>query len=1743
MRAAHDDPISILLERSHATPGAPIVTWIEDDGSEGETLTAAALVADASAIAVGLRERAGLAPGEHVLLALAPSLDFVRAFTACMLARLVPVPAYPPNPFTLDADLRSMRRLALDAASRVAIADAPLVDLRVEAGRGAPPANAWPDARLWSAAALVVPALDVAWRPPAPSDVAFLQYTSGSTAEPRGVRITYANLAHQLAENRKELRLGPNARAVLWVPPYHDLGLISGLMSAIAGNGHLHQMSPLAFVRRPALWLEVASRVRATHTAAPNFAFGLVLRKTKPEERARLRLDALEVLMSAGEPIVPETVDAFLAAFSPAGLRREAFCAAYGLAEHTVGVSVWGARRLRLDPAALERGVARASDDERAKAVQGSGRPSEEVHVCVVDPATGAPLGEDRVGEIWVDSPSKADGYHGLPELSEHAFRARTTDPADARRYLRTGDLGFFHEGEIFVSGRLKDLMIFRGRNVLPADVEETAARAHGSVRPGCVTAFSVPGEDGVERLVVVADVKSARESAEAEQALQAISSAVQRAHGEPCHAIVLVAAGTVPKTTSGKLQRRACREAFLRGELTSGAACVASMSLAASRASSRVPGLASLDDSMRRLFARFVNVFSNQRHKGVEMPGVTARGTLVVLGAAGLPRHAFLAEGNCYPVLVRHTNTNREPDDTVLTGRAASIRVLDPTSPGDLQRSLLDLMLQTGRLGLVRDALAYVRWFVEDARGRAALAEEHPSIRRYFEDFWRDPPSFTEMHYHTQGTSHFIAADGGRYLARFRLAEAQHGRDLGHVSIDGTDFLAGHLPRRPDETRSPAHLREEFLARIQAGGVCYRLAVQVRPEPDDEAARDDALDPTIGWDLPFYDVAELRLDTPVATDAADPIGFNTAHAPPELGLVHARSARDPASVNHLRSLVYDLVWRLRRGEPLPSEYRALLFSKPAAETHGRSHPRRVAVLGAGPTGLTAARELTKLGHRVTVIERASQVGGMAATVEIDGLPYDLGAHLCTASYETVAKLARELSVETEPTTGYFVLDLERRGVVAQDHAIYAREAFERYERARATRFPRVDRAGLAGCAASLAAPAAAWLEAEGLGALGASMGVNYTAAGYGYLDDPDLAALYLVKFSEMIGALSPRHRLGSSWTFTIRGGFQRLWTRVAEELPDVRLGVAIDAIERREDGVVLHVGGERWCFDDLVIAVQPADALRVLDSSSEERELFAELETFEYTTTVCTAEGLPELGLYLLKQNCETSRNAGRPVAYHHRHAGSNVFLFYAYGGGKSDAELDDALRADVERLGGRVTEVRFRRRFRYMPHPSAHAIQGGFFERFEALQGRRRTYFAGSALAFELVECVASYAEELCARFFGETPAASVEAWLAREIAAELALPEPILVDEDLTRYRIDSVVAASILGSLSQRVGWSVPPHLVFDQSTVRAMVRGVFAARPTGPRAGDGPPAKHVVCLRAPVPPRPVFCVGGMMGAALYLRAFADALPNDRPFYAFQAPGLDGKDGPCDTVGALAELYLDELVSVQRDGPCTLVGHSFGGLVAYEMATRLAARGRAVDRVILLDTMLFAENEPSVVSDEAHALGELYIALHLRDRPDRLPDVAAIQAMPLRALRAAIAAAIAGPDAFLGEVSLSRWVKVYEAHSAAMRAYRPPARGLFPIVLVKAREGYPNAILHPSRERHACYDAPRLGWERLVEKGFGERSERGAEALARSSVPIVKGSFEVVTSPGNHYTMVFGDNARALGTLLEPFVRAY
>ncbi|MGW2384185.1 FAD-dependent oxidoreductase [Streptomyces sp. NPDC001658] len=436
--------------------------------------------------------------------------------------------------------------------------------------------------------------------------------------------------------------------------------------------------------------------------------------------------------------------------------------------------------------------------------------------------------------------------------------------------------------------------------------------------------------------------------------------------------------------------------------------------------------------------------------------------------------------------------------------------------------------------------------------------------------------------------------------------------------------------------------------------------------------------------------------------------------------------------------------------------------------SHAPVPSRSVVVIGAGPGGLAAARELERAGHRVTVLEEQDSVAGKCQSVSVDDHTFDLGGHICTNRYERTAQLVTELGVETERTTRYRVLDVAARTAVRQSMAFLHDGTLRRYQALREREFPHIGEPGLAHSARALAAPVSAWLAEHGLEAMAESFGTGYTAAGYGYLDD-DVPALYFVKYAEMTGLLSGdgRELLGHEGDFTLVGGFATLWRRIAEELKDVRCGVRVTSVERhtgggtdgwagrrtgawtggRTGGVRVHTDAGPVTADDLVLAVPLDRILPVLDATAEERDVAARIRSNAYHTVLATASGLPENAFYFLDRHTATREASGHCVSYHHRYPDSDVRTFYSYG---RPEEVGALIREDVAGLGGRVEEVHLQRAWAFMPHFGGADLAGGVLDRLDALQGRFHTYHVGGLPAFELVECAVAHAQDLARRHF---------------------------------------------------------------------------------------------------------------------------------------------------------------------------------------------------------------------------------------------------------------------------------------------------------------------------------------------------------------------------------------------------------
>jgi len=553
-----------LLRARTAEHGSRIAfRYLADGETEESRLSYEELESRARAIAAALASHA--APGDRALLFYSGGLEFIAAFWGCLYAGVVAVPVFPAR---LHRQIPRLLAIAADSEAKFVLTTTKIRRQAEDLFKRAPELKKLQ----WLATDdLTAASADESRDLGATLDtLAFLQYTSGSTATPRGVMVTHGNLLHNLACLREVFQFSPESIGVTWLPHFHDMGLIGGLLQPVFAGGEMIVMPPSSFLQRPIRWLAAVTRYRATTMVAPNFAYELCVEKISAEQRAPLDLASVKVALCGAEPVRPDTLSQFANVFGPCGFRQEAFRPAYGLAEATLIVSGHSEGGVPFAPAVmseeLQRNHVKPAEEGAAgsRVLIGCGGIAPDLKVAIVDPETLVPCASDRVGEIWVSGPSVARGYWRKPAETEQTFGAHLATGEGP--FLRTGDLGFLDRGQLFVTGRLKDLIIIRGSNHYPQDLEHTVERSHRALRPACGAAFSID-VDGAERLVVVQEVNN-RASVPNENVVAAIRRALAESHEVHPDAVVLIEPRSIARTSSGKIQRYACREAFLSGTL-----------------------------------------------------------------------------------------------------------------------------------------------------------------------------------------------------------------------------------------------------------------------------------------------------------------------------------------------------------------------------------------------------------------------------------------------------------------------------------------------------------------------------------------------------------------------------------------------------------------------------------------------------------------------------------------------------------------------------------------------------------------------------------------------------------------------------------------------------------------------------------------------------------------------------------------------------------------------------------------------------------------------------------------------------------------------------------------------------------------------------------------------------------------------------------------------------------------------
>ena len=564
--------VDLLIYQATSQPSQTAYTFLADGETESGSLTYQELDRQARAIAVQLLTK--VQPGDRALLVYpyTAGLEFIAGFLGCLYAGVIAVTDYPRQHIK---SLSQYQSRIVDCQAAIALTTQEFAD-RVKGQLIANPGMALKlNALPWIASDRVNLDLAQQWQQPdiTSDTLAFLQYTSGSTGQPKGVMVTHGNVLHNSEVIYKSFEIHQNTKILMWLPMFHDMGLIGGVMQPLYAGSSAVLMSPIALAQKPFLWLQALSRYQITTSGGPNFAYDLLCQKVPEQQRASLDLSHWKVAFSGAEPVRAETLAKFAELYQPCGFNLEAFYPCYGMAEATLFITGGNASTYptiaHLDKTALteDRVVPLEPEHPNAKAVVSCGNTWLGDEIIIVDPESKTQCESDRVGEIWAAGVGIGKGYWQKTEQTEATFQARLADNPD-KTYLRTGDLGFIQDGELYITGRIKDMMILWGRNHYPQHIEETVENCHPALRPNHGAAFSID-VNGEEQLVIAHEVNRTNlRNLNVEEVVGAIRLAVGEQNLANVFAVALLKTGSIPKTSSGKIQRRACQSMFLDGSL-----------------------------------------------------------------------------------------------------------------------------------------------------------------------------------------------------------------------------------------------------------------------------------------------------------------------------------------------------------------------------------------------------------------------------------------------------------------------------------------------------------------------------------------------------------------------------------------------------------------------------------------------------------------------------------------------------------------------------------------------------------------------------------------------------------------------------------------------------------------------------------------------------------------------------------------------------------------------------------------------------------------------------------------------------------------------------------------------------------------------------------------------------------------------------------------------------------------------
>ena len=556
--------IDLVRERAQAQPNKTIYTFLSKDGEENNSLTYGELDQQAKLVAAYLQQLN--LKGERALLLYDPGLDFIISFFGCIYAGVIAVPAYPPKK---NRNTLRIQSIVKDCNAKIAMTTSSIYNRLDKSHDLASNLKVQ-----WITMDNLNSKKYLGWINPRiePDDLAFLQYTSGSTGTPKGVMVSHGNLIHNERMIANAFELNQDSIIFGWLPLYHDMGLIGNILQPLYLGATCYLMSPVDFVQNPYRWLKGIEKYKATVSGGPNFAYDLCVKMITPEQRDKLDLSNWKLAFNGAEPIREKTIKRFSKYFKSAGFEESVFYPCYGLAESTLLVTGGDKHSnptyYNLDKAFLKDNIVEESDKDSGKSIVSNGQVRLGQDLRIVDPTTKIERKDGEVGEIWVSGPSVAKGYWNNPELSKEVFEAKIYNSNNHTSFLRTGDLGFKKEKELYVTGRLKDLIIVRGKNHYPQDIEMTAENSHYMLSKGASAAFTVE-VNGREELIIVQEVeREYRNSIDTNEVSKLIRAAVSMEHNLKVYEVVIIKPLSIPKTSSGKIQRYICRESYLNGTL-----------------------------------------------------------------------------------------------------------------------------------------------------------------------------------------------------------------------------------------------------------------------------------------------------------------------------------------------------------------------------------------------------------------------------------------------------------------------------------------------------------------------------------------------------------------------------------------------------------------------------------------------------------------------------------------------------------------------------------------------------------------------------------------------------------------------------------------------------------------------------------------------------------------------------------------------------------------------------------------------------------------------------------------------------------------------------------------------------------------------------------------------------------------------------------------------------------------------